>query len=75
MIEEHDLVVLTHDVPEHGLETGDVRAVVARNEGGGYEVEFVSAAGEMLAVLTLADAGLRPMKGAEILHVRGLASL
>lgn len=75
MIKEHDLVVLTRADPEHGLKAGDVGAVVARHEGGGYEVEFVSAGGTTIAVLTLTEADLRAMSGAEILHVRNLASL
>lgn len=74
MTEEHDLVVLTRDIPEHGLETDDVGAVVAVHEGGGYEVEFVSAGGETLAVPTLEDRDLPPMRGPEIMHVRSLAS-
>jgi hypothetical protein len=49
--------------------------VVARHEGGGYEVEFVSAAGKTLAVLTLTESNIRPMSGAEILHVRSLAPI
>lgn len=75
MIEEHDLVVLTRDVPEHALRSGDVGTAVGLHEGGGYEVEFVRAAGGTLAVLTLTEADLRPMRGAEILHVRDLALL
>lgn len=63
------------DIPEHELEAGDVGAVVHRYEEGGYEVEFVSASGATLAVLTLTDADLRPMGGMQILHVRDLASL
>lgn len=76
MIKELDSVVLTRDVPEHGLREGDVGAVVHRyGEGEGFEVEFVSASGETVAVLTLTKADLRPMSGGEILHVRRLASL
>ncbi len=76
MIKELDSVVLTRDVPEHGLKEGDVGAVVHRHgEGEGFEVEFVSASGETVAVLTLTRADLRPMSGSEILHVRRLASL
>jgi hypothetical protein len=73
VIKDHDLVVLTRDVPEAGFEAGDVGVVVAVYEGGGVEMEFVSADGATLAVLTLTDADVRPMTGAEILHVRGLA--
>jgi hypothetical protein len=69
-------VVLVRDVPEHGLEKGDVGAVVHCFSGGeGFEVEFVSASGDTVAVLTLTRAELRPMSGREILHVRRLASL
>lgn len=75
MIKEHDLVVLTRDIRESALRAGDVGAVVGLHEGGGYEVEFGSATGGTLAVLTLTDTDLRPMSGAEILHVRDLASL
>ncbi|HEX7119815.1 MAG TPA: DUF4926 domain-containing protein [Longimicrobiales bacterium] len=76
MIKELDSVVLTRDVPEYGLKAGDVGAVVHRyGEGEGFEVEFVSASGETVAVLTLTEADLRPMRGGEILHVRRLASL
>ena len=73
MIKDHDLLVLTHHVPEAGLEAGDVGVVVAVYEGGGVEMEFVSADGATLAVLTLAVADVRAMAGAEILHVRRLA--
>lgn len=76
MIKELDSVVLVRDVPEYGLKEGDVGAVVhCYSEGEGFEVEFVSASGETVAVLTLTRADLRPMSGAEILHVRRLASL
>ncbi len=41
MIKEHDIVVLTEDVPEEGLTAGDVGTVVhIHNNGEGYEVEF-----------------------------------
>ena len=75
VIREHDFLVLTRDFPEAGLEAGDVGVVVAVYEGGGVEMEFVSADGATLAVLTLTDADVRPMAGEEILHVRGLASV
>jgi hypothetical protein len=74
-MKEHDLVVLTRDIPASGLKTADVGVVVSLHDGGGYEVEFVSAAGETLPVLTLTEADIRPMTGAEILHVRDLASI
>ena len=43
MIHELDTVVLAHDLPDLGLEKGDVGAVVHAYEGGdAVEVEFVS---------------------------------
>lgn len=74
-MKEHDSVVLTRDLPEYGLEAGDVGAVVHRyGKGEGFEVEFVRASGETVAVVTLGKEDLRPMEGSEILHVRRLAS-
>ncbi len=73
MIRELDSVVLTHDIDSHGLKQGDVGAVVHLHEGGtAFEVEFVSAEGRTVALLTLTAAEVRPMKGREILHVREL---
>jgi hypothetical protein len=74
MIRELDTVVLTHDLLEHGLKAGDVGAVVhSYNDGQSFEVEFVSAEGKTLALLTLTAADIRPLDGREILHVRQLA--
>ena len=75
MIHELDLVALTRDIPEHGLQSGDVGAVVhCYEDGAALEVEFVTAAGSTIAVLTLGSADVRPMQGEQILHVRELAS-
>ena len=74
MIRELDTVVLTHDLPEHELETGDVGAVVHRySDGTAFEVEFVAAEGRTVAVVTLSESDVRPMSKDEILHVRELA--
>ncbi|MGH7407450.1 MAG: DUF4926 domain-containing protein [Candidatus Methylomirabilales bacterium] len=75
MIRELDTVVLTRDVPKPGLKKGDVGAVVHRYaEGRAFEVEFVTAEGKTVAVLTLTEADIRPMRNGEILHARELAS-
>jgi len=74
MIRDLDTVVLTHNMPDHGLEEGDVGAVVhiyRKNEA--YEVEFVTAAGKTIAVVTVGNDDIRPMAATEILHVRELA--
>ena len=73
---ELDLVVLARDIGEHGLKRGDVGcAVHCYPNGEAYEVEFVTAEGKTVAVLTLAAADIRPRVGDEILHVRSLASV
>ena len=73
MIRQLDTVVLTRDAPEHGLRAGDVGAVVhAPDSGAGYEVEFVSADGTTVAVLTLGASDVRLMDAREILHARTL---
>lgn len=71
MIKELDTVVLTHDIAAHGLVTGDIGVVVhSYADGEAYEVEFVTAEGRTIAVLTLTPSDVRLMKSREILHVR-----
>ena len=71
MVKELDTVVLTHSIKEHGLEGGDIGAVVhCYPEGTAFEVEFVTAEGKTIALLTLDETDVRPMGGSEILHVR-----
>jgi len=74
MLDELDTVALTRDLPEFGLVTGDVGAIVhSYPDGAAFEVEFVTAAGETVALVTLTSHDVRPMLGREILHVRELA--
>ena len=75
MIAELHTVVLTHDVTEHGLEAGDLGTVVhASTAGDAFEVEFVSADGTTVAVLTLGRSDVRPIGAGEILHARTVTS-
>jgi hypothetical protein len=76
VIEELNTVVLLRDVDEHGLERGDIGAVVHRYSGERemYEVEFVTGEGETVAVLTLHRDEVRPMDRREILHAREIAA-
>jgi hypothetical protein len=70
-----EAVVLTRDVAEHGLESGDVGAVVYRYADGACEVEFVNAVGITLAVLTLSSADVRPLGRSDILHARAMGGV
>lgn len=73
MVTELDTVVLTRD-EAHGLKAGDIGTVVhVYKEAAAYEVEFVTAEGRTVAVLTLGAADIRPMTNTEILHVREMA--
>lgn len=73
MIREHDCVVLTQDLPDEGLQTGDIGTVVHIHQGGaGYEVEFMTLAGETVAIATLLPPQVRPIAKRDIAHVREL---
>jgi hypothetical protein len=71
MIVELDRVVLTSDLPEHNLKAGDIGTVVlVHGKNRGYEVEFVTLAGETVAVVSLLPAQLRPIGLREIAQAR-----
>ena len=71
MIRELDSVVLTTDLPEHGLRAGDVGTVVLVHRGGdGFEIEFVALDGETVAVTSLLSSQVRPIEQREITHAR-----
>jgi len=75
MMKELDSVVLKRDLPKHGLAAGDLGTVVFRYpDERSLEVEFVTADGETLVVLTLDEGDLRKTGRGEILHVRALPS-
>jgi hypothetical protein len=75
MIKEHDRVILTESISEHGLEPGDIGAVVyVHGEGKAYEVEFVTLDGKTAAVLELESRQVRPIGTREIPHARSLCA-
>ena len=74
MINELDEVVLTCDLPDHGLAAGDIGTVVlVHDEGKGYEVEFMTLDGETIAVTTLRAEQVRPVQHDEIARARSIA--
>ena len=74
MFEELETVVLTHDIDKFALKKGDMGAVVNIYSDEAFEVEFVSASGKTVALLTLNIKDIRPVAKNEILHVRGFVS-
>jgi hypothetical protein len=73
MIREHDRVVLTAPIPDRGLETGDVGAVVhVYPKAAAYEIEFVTLGGSTAAVVTVPRGQVRPVTKTEIPHAREL---
>jgi hypothetical protein len=71
MIKEHDCVVLLQDLPEEKLKAGDIGTIVHVHKGGaGYEVEFMTLAGETVCVTTLLSGQVRPIARCDMAHVR-----
>ena len=74
-IKELDPVVLTSDLPAHGLKRGDVgTAVMVHQNGVAFEVEFVGYDGNTVALVTLERQQVRPLQAGDIPHVRELAA-
>ena len=67
-----DTVVLNRDLPEKGLQRGDLGAVVQVYEPDGLEIEFVSAAGRTEALLTLKERDVRAVAANDLITVRRL---
>lgn len=65
-----DLVVLTTDVPQHGLRAGDLGTVVHLHAPNGAEVEFLTAKGRTVAVVTVTTTDVRPLGDDDRMSVR-----
>jgi hypothetical protein len=65
-----DVVVLTHDLPAHGLRRGDLGAVVELYAPDAIGVEFVAASGRTQALITLRLADVRPVDDDDLVAVR-----
>lgn len=75
MIKELDTVVLTTDLADYGLTTGDVGTVVlVHGNGQGFEVEFMTLEGATLTVASLGAADVRTVDHNEIAHARAVAA-
>jgi hypothetical protein len=70
----HQTVALTHDIPEAGLQLGDLGAVVAIHDPATVKVEFVAASGRTQSLLTLSRSSLRAIGDQDLIAVRSLAT-
>ena len=74
MIELFKEAVLLVDLPEKGLEKGDVGVVVmVHGNHEGYEVEFMTKEGRTIAVETLMADQVRAISTRDVWHVRELS--
>lgn len=69
-IQPLDVVVLTVDVPEHGLKRGDLGAVVNVSTPDAIDVEFVTASGRTKALVTLQASDVREVADDDLVAVR-----
>jgi hypothetical protein len=69
--QELERVALTEDLPEHGLRAGDIGMVAhIYGERKGYEVEFVTLNGELIALVSLYPSQIRQLEQDEIASAR-----
>lgn len=69
-----DIVMLEAPIAAHGLQRGDIGAVVELYPDGAVEVEFVTAGGFTKALLTLNPNQFSPLDPEDMLAVRRLAA-
>ena len=75
MIQKHDCIVLTDNLPSESLQAGDVGTVVhIHRDAAAYEVEFATLTGQTVAVATVLPSQLRPVNTRDLAHVRELAA-
>jgi hypothetical protein len=72
-------MVLTRDLPEERLKRGDIVKLVEHHPGGdredGYSAEVFNALGDTIAVITVPESALEPLREDEICCVRPLAAV
>ncbi len=73
MLLEHDRIVLTADIPEEGLEAGDVGVIVhIHPRRAAYEVEFFTLDGNTVAVATVMAEQARAVTRQDVTHARNI---
>ena len=71
MFMEHDVIALTADISEDGLETGDVGTIVhVFPRGDAFVVEFMDPDGWTVAVTDVLASQMRPVSRDDTKHAR-----
>ena len=70
-MQELERVALTEDLPQHGLKIGDIGMILhIYADHKGYEVEFVTLSGELIALVSVYPAQIRQLEQDEIASAR-----
>ena len=77
LLAEHDVVVLTRDLPEEGLKAGDVGVVLLTHHGQvdtppGYTIEMTTILGETIGVIDVPVDLVRPAAERDVRHARSI---
>ena len=71
-------VVLLKNIPDLGLKKGDVATVVEHHPSdtstNGYTLEVFNAIGDTIAVVTISETDIEPLRESEVLSVRTIES-
>ena len=75
LLAEHDVIVLTRDLPGEGLRAGDVGVVLLAHPPRGaippgYTIEVTTVTGETVAVVDVEADAVRPASEQDIRHSR-----
>ena len=74
MFEEHEVIVLTADLPEEGLEAGDMGTIVSVAPEG-FLVEFMTHTGRTVAIASVSRDQVRAVSDFDVHHVRVMTSV
>jgi len=77
-LELYQRVALRRDLDQHGLKAGDIAMLVdtvphPRGGEDGYVLEVFNAVGDSIAVVTVRQSDVEPLRAGEVLAVRELA--
>ena len=76
MFKEHDIVVLTVDIPGDGLEAGDIGTIIhVHGESEAFIVEFMTFTGRTVAVVSVSADQVRAISDFDVKQARPMTSV